>query len=365
MTSRCPKCGKNNYGDVKKCSFCGSPLTFIPGDETPTVTEEDIQEKMSKMKVERIRNPMLMGIGGIVGTIGIVLFFIIYIVMMFAVYSPTSVEPSYENGAWSYSVNGGEQMIFGEITRITLHEDTRWGEGGNHGYQDYAAYEINGDGADNRVTALNAEDVNREPDVWVYSDENLGEEGDLVLIKVESKPNDFGESRAVFTDFAPWGHRTIFSGWIWVMPGFVIFLTGLGLFLVGAIGKADRSMERLMQEDKELRQQQIMLREAARKQMQQKEQQRQWQEGGLSGEAPAQGQEALQTQEGTTPMPGYPSQAPTDQPQQEPQTQVAPQQQTQASQPQPQPVQQQVQPTAQQQPPAETQQSPDVQLPEN
>ncbi len=79
MTSRCPKCGRNNYGDVNKCSFCGSALTFIPGEVVPEVSEEDIQEKMSKMKGERLRNPMMMGIGGIVGTIGIVLLFVIYI----------------------------------------------------------------------------------------------------------------------------------------------------------------------------------------------------------------------------------------------------------------------------------------------
>lgn len=280
MTSRCPKCGRNNYGDVKKCSFCGAPLTFIPGEEVPEVSEEDIQEKMSKMKVERIRNPTLYFVGGIIGIVGIVLMIVLYLLMMFLVYSSNGVDVEYEQGSFVYNVDGGEQMIFGEITRVTGYEDTEWGEGGNHGYREYTAYEIDGDGSDRRVEALREGSVDYEADVWVYSEEDLGSKGDRVLIKVESKSNDFGEDRAISPGYAPWGGKGFRAGWIWLMPGLVIFLGGLVVFLIGIIGKADRSMERLLQEDKELRQQQLMLRQAAKKQMQDKERQQQWQEGG-------------------------------------------------------------------------------------
>ena len=317
--TRCAKCGRNNYGDVKKCSFCGAPLTFIPGEEIPTITEEDIQEKMSKIKVERIKNPILWGAGGIVAMAGIMVMILLFVVMMFIVYSPTGVEPEYTEGAWVYVVKGGEQMVFGKITRVTAAEDTNWDNNINHGYKNYTAYEINGDGVDNRVLALREGDVNIEPDVWVYSDKDLGEKGDRVLIKVESRANDFGEERAVSSGFAPWGGHGYRAGWIWLMPGLLTTLTGVVMFLVGFIGRADRSMERLLAEDKELRQQQLMLRQAAKKQMEEQERLRQWREGGISPQSGYQptagGEEMTQTQPTQTPTPGYPSQVPSEVPQ--------------------------------------------------
>ena len=323
MTSRCPKCGKNNYGDVKKCSFCGSPLTFIPGVEiVPEITQDDIQEKMDKMKVQRIRNPFMIFLGGIIGIIGVVLMITLYLSIMLLVYSPGSVEPVYEGGAWSYDVKGGEQMIFGEITAVTVYEDTAWDEGVNHGYEEFTAYEINGDGDDNRVHAFREGNVNYESSVWIYSDTDLGEKGDWVLINVESRPNMFGEERAISPGFAAWGGHGFISGWIWIVPGLLIGLTGLIMFLIGIIGKADRSMERLLAEDKDLRHQQIMLREAARKQMEQKEQQRQWQNEPNMGEASPVGERSMvpegQPQQAfITPQAGYPSQAPSEMPQEQ------------------------------------------------
>ncbi len=284
MTSRCPKCGRNNYGDVRKCSFCGAPLTFIPGEEIKEVSEEDIQEKMATMKVERIRNPTLIFIGGIIGIVGFVMMLVMFLSIMFLVYSPSGIEAEYDSGAFSYKVSGGEQMVFGEITRVTAYEDTNWDQGINHGYQEFTAYEIDGDGSDNRILALREGSVNYESDVWVYSDKDLGSKGDRVLIKVESKGNDYGEERAVSPGYAPWGGRGYLSGWIWLMPGLTILIGGLLVFLMGIVGKADRSMERLMQDDKELRQQQLMLRQAAKKQMEEKEKQRQWQEGSITSQ---------------------------------------------------------------------------------
>jgi predicted nucleic acid-binding Zn ribbon protein len=330
LTSRCPKCGRNNYGDGKKCSFCGAPLTFIPGEEVPEVSEEDIQEKMSKMKVERIRNPTLYFVGGIIGIVGIVLMIVLYLLMMFLVYSSGGVDVEYEQGSFVYNVNGGEQMIFGEITRVTTYEDTEWGEGGNHGYQEYTAYEIDGDGSDRRVEALREGNVDYEADVWVYSDEDLGSSGDRVLIRVESKSNNFGEDRAISPGYAPWGGKGFRSGWIWLMPGLLIFLGGLAVFLIGIIGKADRSMERLLQEDKELRQQQLMLRQAAKKQMQEKERQKQWQEGGGPPPQQAGGEQPPPPQR--QPAPPVAQQVGGGQPRQPPQGQ--PQQPTQQGQPQ-------------------------------
>ncbi len=317
MTSRCPKCGKNNYGDVKKCSFCGSPLTFIPGVEVTEITQDDIQEKMDKMKVQRIRNPFMIFLGGIVGIIGVVLMITLYLSIMLLVYSPGGVEPVYESGAWSYNVKGGEQMIFGEITAVSTFEDTTWDEGVNHGYNEFTAYEINGDGDDNRVHAFREGNVNYESNVWIYSETDLGEKGDWVLIKVESRPNMFLEQRAVSPGFAAWGGHGFLSGWIWILPGLLIGLAGLIMFLIGIIGKADRSMERLLSEDKELRHQQIMLREAARKQMEQKEKERFWQDGTTMGEVSPPGEQPIapegQPQQASiTPQVGYPSQSPSD-----------------------------------------------------
>jgi hypothetical protein len=283
----------------------------------PQISEEDIQEKMSKMKVERIRNPTLITIGGIVGIVGFVLMIVLYLSIMFLLYSPGSIEPSFDSGAFVYNVDGGEQMVFGEITRVTSFEDTKWDYGNNHGYEDYTAYEIDGDGGDDRVLALRESDVNYEDDVWVYSKEDLGSKGDFVLIKVESKTNEFGEERAVSPGYASWGGKGYRSGWIWLMPGLVILLGGLLVFLIGFIGKADRSMERLMQEDKELRQQQLMLRQAAKKQMDDKERQRQWQDGAPTSPQP----QPVQQPEQAAPVA---QQIPAAQPAPQPQPQFQP-----------------------------------------
>lgn len=249
---------------------------FVPGEEAPNVAKEDeIQEKLATMKVSRIRNPFLMGAGGMVSLVGLLLAVVIYIVVMFVLFTPTDIEPVYDLGAWHYKMNDPEQYVFGEITRTVDDKDTPW-EGGDHGYFRLKAYEIAGDGIDNRVTAHRDGRVEKEPDVWVYSREDLGEKGDRVLIKVVSKPNDLGEERAVATGPASWGSKGYFSGWIFLLPGILLIIIGIALAAVGFIGKADRSMERLFQEDQELRRQQLMLKEAARKQMAEKQKQAQW-----------------------------------------------------------------------------------------
>jgi len=276
MSARCPKCGRNNYGDVRKCSFCGAPLTFIPGEEAPVVKEEEIQEKMAQIKVERIRNPFLIGAGGILAIIGIVLAVVLYLVVMFIVLSPTQVEPTYEDGAFHYIVPGGEEYIFGKITKTVEVDEIDWGTGGNHGYENHTAYEISGDGVDKRTIAFRDGKTAIEPDLWVYSDEELGENGDRILIKVVSKPNEFNEERAVSAGKAWWGGNGYLSGWILLVPGILLIIGGIVMAAVGFIGKADRSMERLLSEDKELRRQQLMLKEVARKQMEEKARQAQW-----------------------------------------------------------------------------------------
>ncbi|MFO8050102.1 MAG: zinc ribbon domain-containing protein [Thermoplasmatota archaeon] len=287
MTTRCPKCGRNNYGDVKKCSFCGSPLVFIPGEEeTPEITEEDIQEKMSKIKVPRVRNPFFIGSGGAVTVIGLFLAVVIFLIAMLYVYDPGDVSPYYNSGL-HYDVPGGEEYIFGKITKVRTDEETRWEGGVSHGYQGFTAYEINGDGKDNRAEAQEKESANVEPDTWIYSDEAFGEKDDRVLIKVVSEENQYGEIRAVYANKAPWGGSGwISAGWIYALPGILISLAGLTMLIFGIVGKKDTSMDRLMQEDAELRRQQIMLREAARKKMEAQKRSQQWsgQGQGLYGE---------------------------------------------------------------------------------
>jgi hypothetical protein len=249
---------------------------FIPGEEAPNVAKEDeIQEKLATMKVPRIRNPFLMGAGGMVSLVGILLAVVIYIVVMFVIFTPTDIDPVYDLGAWHYRMSDPEQYVFGEITRVVDDKDTPW-EGGDHGYYRVKAYEIAGDGVDNRVIAHRDGRVDKEADVWVYSKLDLGDKGDRVLIKVVSKPNELGEERAVATGAASWGSKGYLSGWIFLLPGSLLILIGISLAAVGFIGKADRSMERLFQEDKELRRQQLMLKEAARKQMAEKQKQAQW-----------------------------------------------------------------------------------------
>ncbi|MFW3145720.1 MAG: hypothetical protein ACMUIE_02785 [Thermoplasmatota archaeon] len=275
MATRCPKCGKNNYGDIQKCSHCGSPLVFIPGEEVPEITEEDIQEKMSKVKVQRIRNPLLIGAGGITAVVGFFLMILIFMIMMVAVFNPDSIKPYY-NDAWHYEVPGGEEWIFGEITKEVTDEDTGW-QGDSAGYMKMTAYEINGDGVDNRANAHSTSNVNLEPHVWIYSAKDLGDRGDRVLVIVEAKPNEWGEMRAVATAEPVWGGKGWISGWVFTLPGLLVLLIGATLLTIGAVGKADRSMERLMEEDKELRRQQLMLREAARKKMAEQQRMQQWQ----------------------------------------------------------------------------------------
>lgn len=286
VTIRCPKCGKNNYGDMKKCSFCGSPLVFIPGEEIPQISEDDVQAKLSSMKVERIRNPVLIGGGGIVSVIGLFFAIILFLIFMMWIFSPTHVSPYTAQGSMHYEIPGGEEYIFGEITLLV--KDGEAAQDQSFGYEaGYYAYEIDGDGADKRKRADEDANIALEPDLWVYSEKRLGEVGDNILIKVKSEYNDFNEIRPVTSGKAGWGGSGWFSGgWIFLLPGFLLLLVGLAILTIGLIGKADRSMERLMEEDKEFRRQQLMLREAARKQMEAQHQQQQW--ASYSGETPPQ-----------------------------------------------------------------------------
>jgi len=276
MTSRCPKCGKNNYGDVQKCSFCGAPLVFIPGEEIPQITEDDVQEKLSHMKAERIRNPLLMGGGGIVAVVGIFLAIILFSVFIVWVFSSDDVGPYIEGGSFHYDVPGGKEYVYGEITLVT--EDGIAAEEQSFGFKSgYHAIEIDGDSVDKRREAHEAGKTDSEPDLWVYSEDEFGEKGDKVLIKVRSEANSFNEIRVVSEGKASWGGSGwLTAGWIFLLPGFLLLVAGLVISVIGFIGKADRSMERLLEEDKEFRRQQLMLREAARKQMQVQQQQRQW-----------------------------------------------------------------------------------------
>ncbi|MGA1821120.1 MAG: hypothetical protein ACMUIG_01175 [Thermoplasmatota archaeon] len=275
MSTRCPRCGKNNYGELDKCSFCGSPLKFVPGQEIPEITEEDIQEKMSTIKLKRVRNPLTIGIGGGTMLVGVALAIILYLVVMLFIFSPNSVKPKYD-GAWHYEVPGGEEYIFGEITRVVSISESKWDLGGNHGYFNHTAYEINGDGVDRRKEALNQQNVGREPHTWIYSDRDLGKEGDFVLVKVKSEPNTFMERRAVDTGKVWWGGSSFMSGWIFAMPGIVLFLVGSGILTYGLIGKKDTSIDRLLEEDAEFRKQQIALMQSARIAAMKQQKETQW-----------------------------------------------------------------------------------------
>lgn len=277
MTIRCPRCGKNNYGDLDKCSFCGSPLKFVPGQDIPDISEEDIQEKMSSINIKRIRNPLTIGVGGGTMLVGAALVVILYLVVMIALFSPDSVEPKYD-GAWHYNVPGGEEYIFGEITRVVSVSESEWDAGSNHGYYNHTAYEINGDGVDHRKDALNQQDVGREPHTWIYSERDLGENGDYILVKVKSEPNFFMERRAVDTGKIWWGGSGFMSGWIFAFPGILVFLAGAGMLIYGFIGKKDTSIDRLLEEDAEFRKQQIALMQSARMAAMKQQQNTQWQQ---------------------------------------------------------------------------------------
>jgi hypothetical protein len=284
VTTRCPKCGKNNYGAVKKCSFCGSPLVFIPGEEIPQISEDDVQAKLSALKVERIRNPVLIGGGGIVSVIGLFFAIILFLIFMVWIFSPTHVSPYATGGSIHYEIPGGEEYLFGEITYRTMDGEEAEISGYGH-WAGFYAYEINGDGVDKRERADQDQNVALEPDTWVYSKKKIGDVGDKVLIKVKSDLNYPGQIRPVTDGKAAWGGSGwISGGWIFLLPGFLLLFAGIAILAVGLIGKADRSMERLMEEDKEFRRQQLMLREAARKQMAVQQQQQQW--ASYSGEAP-------------------------------------------------------------------------------
>ena len=362
MTSRCPRCGKNNYGDVQKCSFCGSPLVFIPGEEIVEISQEDIQEKMDNMKIPRMRNPFLIGSGGAVTVIGMFIAVAVFLIVMLVVFDPGDVEPYYNDGL-HYKVPGGEEYIFGEITNERIDSDTPWIDGVSHGYADeegnaYIAYQIGGTETDNRPSAQNMKDAAREPDTWIYSDEDLGNKGDKVLIKVEIKTNEFGEARAVYKNRAWWGSSGWFSGgWIFALPGILISLAGGAILIIGIVGKADRSMERLMEGDKELRRQQIMLRQAARKKMEEKQRSQQWSDYGTSPQITADEQDGQNPEKEVVPPTAIPQemvgseQAVPGQVPTQPEYQARAPQTEQYQQSQPAPVQPQAPPPVTGQPP--------------
>jgi hypothetical protein len=261
---------------MKKCSFCGSPLVFIPGEEIPQISEDDVQAKLSALKVERIRNPVLIGGGGIVSVIGLFFAIILFLIFMVWIFSPTHVSPYTSGGSIHYDIPGGEEYIFGEITYRTMDGEEAETSGYGH-WAGFYAYEINGDGVDKRQRADQDLNVGLEPDTWFYSKKKLGDVGDNVLVKVKSDLNYPGQIRPVTDGKAGWGGSGwISGGWIFILPGFLLLLAGIGILTIGLIGKADKSMERLMEEDKEFRRQQLMLREAARKQMEVQQQQQQW-----------------------------------------------------------------------------------------
>ena len=181
MSTRCPKCGKINYGDMQKCSFCGSPLKFIPGEEIPTMTESDIQEKISKLDTRRIRNPYMISGGGASMVIGAILAIVLTLVFMLFAFATSDIESSPDGSSLDYRIPGGEEYIFGEITREEDFSDNYWASKGldNYGYRNHTAYEIDGDGIDQRwkiYTEVNTFiGAQHEGDVWVYSEEDLGD----------------------------------------------------------------------------------------------------------------------------------------------------------------------------------------------
>jgi len=273
MTTRCPKCAKINYGETAKCSFCGSSLKFTPGEEIPEVKEEDVKEKIKTIKAKRLRNPMQIGIGGVVMVVGLMTALILFLSCMFLFFSPSSISPSYDSGAWHYTVPGGTETVYGKITAKVYVANSKWPQGSNHGYSNHTAYELSGNGADKRWEALSDESISLEDDCWVYSTQDLGGVGDTVLVKVEGKKNSFGETRAVVVDKKGNG---LLSGWLFLVPGLLIMIGGGILLALGIIGKADRSLERLLEEDKEFRKQQLAMMQAARKAAIEKQKQSTW-----------------------------------------------------------------------------------------
>jgi hypothetical protein len=273
MSTRCPKCAKLNYGETAKCSFCGASLKFTPGEEIPEVKDEDLKEKIKTVKAKRIRNPMQIGVGGVVMVVGLMAALIIFLACMFLVFSPSSITPNYRSGAWHYDVPGGSEIVYGEITAKVSVKDSKWDAGSNHGYGNHTAYELSGNGQDDRVEALRDGSIGMESDCWVYSKQDLGSVGDSVLVKVESKSNPFKEARAVVVDKQGKG---ILSGWPYILPGLLILLVGGVILTIGIVGKADTSLERLLQEDKEFRKQQLAMMQAARKAAIEKQKQSTW-----------------------------------------------------------------------------------------
>jgi hypothetical protein len=112
-----------------------------------------------------------------------------------------------------------------------------------------------------------------ESDCWVYSKEDLGSVGDWVMVKVEAKDNSFHETRAVVSEKKGNG---LLSGWLYLLPGIIIMLIGAVLLTLGIVGKADTSLERLLEEDKEFRKQQLAMMQAARKAAIEKQKQSTW-----------------------------------------------------------------------------------------
>jgi len=308
MSIRCPRCGKINYGDVQKCSFCGSALKLIPGEEEEEVTQEDVQEKLSKMKAERIRNPFLIAGGGALIVVGIVVALLMYVIFMFVLFNSDGIESKYGDGALDYQVPGGSEIIYGEITLVVEYSDSYW-ETGNHGYENHTAYEIDGNGKDTRRAYYREEDQNQwERDLWVYSERDLGKKHDNVLIVVEQKTNDeTGEFRAVHAGNPVWGG----NGWIFVILGVMMVIAGLALLIVGLVGKADRSVERLLEEDAEFRRQQLNLIHAAKAKAQEEARRSGW--GQPYPVQPAEGEQPQQYPQQPVPM-GGPQQGPQPQP---------------------------------------------------
>lgn len=276
MATRCPKCGRNNYGDTNKCSFCGSSLRFAPGEEIPEIKEEDVQQKIKQVKAKRLRNPVHIGAGGILMVIGVMLSLAVFLLFMFIIFSPGAITPSYERGAWHYNVPGGKEIVYGRITARTSVADSKWPEGSNHGYMNHTAYEIGGNGKDTRVEAHRDGMVSIEPSAWVYSDIDLGNKGDSVLITVKTEQNSFGESRAVVEK--KHGNGPL-SGWWLLLPGLILLVIGSVILTIALIGKPDRSLERLMEEDREFRRQQLAMMQAARKAALEKQKLSTWDQG--------------------------------------------------------------------------------------
>ena len=251
---RCPHCGKNNYGDVTKCFSCGQDMKTATGR---AVVAKPMAPKSKTMK--RIRMPIFMIIGIAVAFLGLISTFLPYFVLTA---SPTDFERDqngyFIDGAIFNYQPGDTREVRGEITfKLKCNNGYIYELKGSGSFKSETGADLVGDKSYTSYT----ENAREDNDMTFWSEDGgLGNVGDTAYLEVKVM-TDSSEAYVWLEDTE--SHPLMIKYFL-IGPIFII-IGGL-IFLLGFIGKKDKSMEAYLESHPELKKGDIALSEYQKQQ---------------------------------------------------------------------------------------------------